>query len=162
MKKPILIIGYGNPLRGDDAAGRLVAEAVADWDHPQMQSLSVHQLTPELAADIAAARRVVFVDAFVCATESPPEVTLTPLTLDIAAPPASVYSAHAAAPHELLAMAQALFGATPEACFCAIPACCFEPGAPLSSMAAKGVQQALQRIAVLKSDPVLSLPARTK
>ena len=59
-----LIVGYGNDLRSDDGAGVIVARKVAVlW--PQARVIVVHQLTPELAEDIAMAGKVIFVDAFV-------------------------------------------------------------------------------------------------
>lgn len=61
-----LIIGYGNPLRGDDAVGFLAAErlsrTIAD---PGVTVLAVHQITPELAEPVSRARRVIFMDASV-------------------------------------------------------------------------------------------------
>ena len=60
----VLVIGYGNALRGDDAVGRRAAERLAaDGRLPGARIDACHQLTPELAADIAAARLVVLVDA---------------------------------------------------------------------------------------------------
>ena len=53
----ILVIGYGNTLRRDDAVGCLIADEVACWQRPGVRSMSVAQLTPELAAELAAARR---------------------------------------------------------------------------------------------------------
>jgi len=58
-----LLIGYGNTLRSDDGAGQKIANIVSEWNLPQWRSLSVHQLTPELALDIAQADLVIFVDA---------------------------------------------------------------------------------------------------
>jgi hydrogenase maturation protease len=60
----VLVVGYGNPLRGDDgvgwhAAGRLAAD-------PRLAGARVlarHQLVPELAVDVAGASLVVLVDA---------------------------------------------------------------------------------------------------
>jgi hydrogenase maturation protease len=60
----VLVVGYGNSLRGDDgvgwhAAGRLAAD-------PRLAGARVlarHQLTPELAVDVAQASLVVLVDA---------------------------------------------------------------------------------------------------
>jgi hydrogenase maturation protease len=50
-----LVIGIGNPLRGDDGVGwHLVAEL----------GLQCHQLTPELAETVAAAERLLVVDAW--------------------------------------------------------------------------------------------------
>jgi hydrogenase maturation protease len=62
----VLVVGYGNPLRGDDAFGPRVAEAlVADGRLPGARIEARQQLTPELADDIASARLVVFVDAHI-------------------------------------------------------------------------------------------------
>ena len=63
IKDQILMIGYGNELRGDDAAGPKVVAAVDAWNLEQVQTLIRHQLTPELAEPIAQARAVIFVDA---------------------------------------------------------------------------------------------------
>jgi len=60
----VLVVGYGNPLRGDDAVGWHVARAVAE--DPRIAGahvLTVHQLLPELAVDLAEARLAILVDA---------------------------------------------------------------------------------------------------
>ena len=62
-KEQVLIIGYGNTLRSDDGIGQLVAMEVEKWDLPQVKSLYLHQLTPELAEKIAQFARVIFIDA---------------------------------------------------------------------------------------------------
>ena len=60
----VLIIGYGNPLRGDDGVGWRVAEAVAAaLPDGAAEVLTVHQLTPELAELMSRADRVIFIDA---------------------------------------------------------------------------------------------------
>ena len=75
----ILLIGYGNPLRGDDGVGWRVIEEIANRqssianrqrDNPQSairnpQLIAVHQLLPELAEPISEADLVIFVDASV-------------------------------------------------------------------------------------------------
>lgn len=65
-----LIIGYGNSLRQDDGAGYRVAEILATKLVPrqspqEIRVLAVHQLTPELALELAAedVERVLFIDA---------------------------------------------------------------------------------------------------
>src|SRR5262245_30725916 len=57
----VVVVGYGNELRGDDAVGPRVAQAVAAWDLPGVCGLAIHQLTPELAEILAAAARAIFV-----------------------------------------------------------------------------------------------------
>ena len=61
----ILIIGYGNPMRGDDGIGWRAAENLQTHyaANRRVQVLKCHQLTPELASDVAAASHVVFIDA---------------------------------------------------------------------------------------------------
>jgi hypothetical protein len=56
-----LVIGYGNSLRGDDSIGIKVAQMVADWHLPKVRSLSSHQLTPELAAELAQVDLTIFI-----------------------------------------------------------------------------------------------------
>lgn len=60
----VIAIGYGNTLRSDDGAGQKVAEILASWHLPQMRSISVHQLTPELAALLAEVELAIFVDVY--------------------------------------------------------------------------------------------------
>lgn len=63
MPKPALIIGYGNPLRGDDGLGWKVAEGVATSLGEHAVILTVQQLTPELCEPIHETNLVIFVDA---------------------------------------------------------------------------------------------------
>lgn len=58
-----LVIGYGNTLRSDDGVGYRIAETVAQWNLTSVRSLSVQQLTPELAETMSHAKTVIFVDA---------------------------------------------------------------------------------------------------
>ncbi|MET0909676.1 MAG: hydrogenase maturation protease [Ilumatobacteraceae bacterium] len=60
----VLVVGYGNTLRGDDAVGPRVAEVLAsDQLLPGATIVVCHQLAPELADEIVAARLVVLIDA---------------------------------------------------------------------------------------------------
>ena len=107
----ILVIGYGNPLRGDDGAGFEAAErlrgTIAD---PDVEVLAVHQLMPELMEPASAARRVIFIDA---ATGSEPgEIRERPVE---ATAPSNASFTHHLTPESLLAGARALYGRAPEA-----------------------------------------------
>ena len=136
----ILVIGYGNELRGDDAIGPRVAEAVAAWQLPGVRALAVPQLTPELSEDIAAARQIAFVDA----TSEPSIHEVQVRALE----PATVESAdsHRSDPRALLALALALFGQAPPAWLMAIPVADFAYGAALSPLAQRGLAAALARL----------------
>ena len=58
-----LIIGYGNPLRGDDGLGWRAAEQLAEIiPQSEAEVIACHQLTPELAEPISRARLVIFID----------------------------------------------------------------------------------------------------
>lgn len=105
-----LIIGYGNPLRGDDGLGwhaaRLLAGTASARD---AEVLTCHQLTPELAQQISEAQTVVFVDA---ASEGPPG-RLGWRRVEPQAGPASF--THHLNPESLLVMAKELYGRCPQA-----------------------------------------------
>jgi Ni,Fe-hydrogenase maturation factor len=59
-----LVIGYGNDLRGDDAAGPRVAELIGARELPGVRAIASRQLTPDLAEQLARADLAVFVDAY--------------------------------------------------------------------------------------------------
>jgi Ni,Fe-hydrogenase maturation factor len=52
-------IAIGNPLRGDDGVGRRVLERVRGSG----RRMYLHQLTPEVAADLESVDQVIFIDA---------------------------------------------------------------------------------------------------
>lgn len=58
-----LVIGIGNPLRGDDGVGWWLARQARGAERAPLVRL-VPQITPELALEVAAARRVLVVDAW--------------------------------------------------------------------------------------------------
>ena len=60
----VLVVGYGNSLRGDDGIGWHAARLLTD--DPRLAGarvLACHQLVPELAVDVSRAALVVLVDA---------------------------------------------------------------------------------------------------
>jgi len=99
---PPLIIGYGSPLRGDDAFGYRAAERIPG-------AIAVHQLTPELMDPIARARHVIFLDA--SAEGAPGEIRRRELA---PAAPGAAFTHHAT-PEGLLAGALTLYGHAPPA-----------------------------------------------
>jgi len=133
----ILVIGYGNELRGDDGLGPLVARAVAAADIPGVCVLTARQLLPEFAADLAQARRVVFVDAAEGRQKSGVEVQ--PLAVENA----TEWCTHHADPRTLLALTRAIYGQAPEAWWLTASGWNFDLGEGLSGMAEENVRQAL-------------------
>lgn len=117
-----LVIGYGSPIRGDDAIGPLAADALAAGPMPPgLTVLSRHVLTAELAEDLAAADRVIFLDAAV--DGRPGEVRVRRLGPDAAA---ISTMAHFLDPRELLAWCETLYCRTPQAWLVSAAGCSFD------------------------------------
>jgi len=108
MPVTLLLIGYGNPGRGDDGLGPALATAIQALDLPGVSVDIDYQLTVDHAALIAAHDLVVFADAML-ALEEPyrfdPLGSFAPETL----------GSHQVTPEAALALAQLLFGKTPKA-----------------------------------------------
>jgi hydrogenase maturation protease len=100
-----LVIGYGNPGRGDDGLGPALAEAIAALDMPGVTVERDYQLTVDHAALIAAHDRVVFADAMIGLVEP---CRFTP----VSAIPAGMGS-HQISPEAALHLAGLLFGHAP-------------------------------------------------
>jgi hydrogenase maturation protease len=103
----ILVIGYGNTLRGDDGIGPAVAEQVARLGLSGVRVIVAHQLTPELAADLADARLAVFLDA----ATGGERVTTARLDWPTTTPDSLT---HAADPRGLVALTRAVYNRVPE------------------------------------------------
>ena len=63
MTAPILVFGWGNPSRGDDALGPLFVERIDAKNFPGVECLTDFQLQVEHALDLVGRQRVLFVDA---------------------------------------------------------------------------------------------------
>lgn len=117
------MIGIGNPLRGDDGVGALLAE--------QVGGRSVQQLTPELAEELAPLDAVLFIDAWLAPAGAVPRLQrLSPLSL---AGDGANGESHGLTPAGLLAISQALYGQAPDAQVLLVPAQAFDHGTELST-----------------------------
>lgn len=141
-----LIVGYGNELRGDDGVGPQVATTVSDWQLPSVKSLSVQQLLPEIAADMARADYVIFVDAG--GKRGAPTLQLEPLVTNQAALARCTTPAlnHTCDPSALVALTHALYGDHPQAWLLQIPTEHCDLGRALSKTAQQGMDGALRTI----------------
>lgn len=130
------MIAYGNSLRRDDGAGLMLGQMLErDWRTQgiEVQRISVHQLTPELAVEIARedVSAVVFVDARVIAPdELDPGVELHPITYEIISPSLG----HHSDPTALLICAGILYGKQPPAWKITVPGIDFSHGEGLSEI----------------------------
>ena len=97
---PLLVFGWGNPSRGDDALGPLLAEQLAERARVRLpagrlECLTDFQLQIEHALDIAGRQRVLLVDAALGLA--------TPFAVRPVAPaPQAGFTTHALAPEALL------------------------------------------------------------
>ncbi|XWK87227.1 MAG: hydrogenase maturation protease [Phormidium sp.] len=140
LNKSFIVIGYGNDLRSDDGIGPRVAQEVEAWGVPNVKSLGLHQLTPEIADTIKDVDGVIFVDA--CQLPDVQEVQV----LKIEAEETGKSMTHNVDPRSLLALCQTLYNSHPHAWCINVPAVNFEMGETLSPVAEQGLSQALEKI----------------
>ena len=135
------MIGVGSELRTDDAVGRRVADAVAALELPGVEVRSVHQLTPELAAELGGRALVVFVDAALDADD----VTVRSLPSD----EAPEVTTHHLDPGALLALAARLGWSPAAASVVHVPVADLGFGTEVSPAAGRSVDLATARVADL-------------
>ena len=138
--EPILIIGIGNPSRGDDALGPLLIERLEALALPDVELLTDFQLQVEFSLDLQHRQQVIFVDASLNAA---PPFTFTP----VEAAEDTSYSSHALSPGAVLHAYQKLFGEPPTSYVLAIRGEAFELGEGLSQAAATNLNSALAWLA---------------
>jgi len=103
-----LVLACGNTLRSDDGFGPRLAEWATErfQENGDVRVVARQQWTPDLAADIAAAESVLFVDASVQTV--PGRVSLIPVETHVnGTGPAT----HSVEPPELLGLSRTLYGA---------------------------------------------------
>jgi len=157
----ILVIGYGNTLRGDDGVGPRVAEAIEKLSLPGVRTLVCQQLSPEHAEPISRTGRVVFVDAELVASytlqvagsesstcnHQPSTFNYREVRLRRLEPgESSQIMTHAADPRTMLALARDVFGHCPEAWWLTIPAVKLDFSENLTPEAQRGFEEAVKKI----------------
>lgn len=78
MRAPVVVIAVGNPSRGDDAIGPLLADMLERADLPGVEVIVDYQLQVEHALDLEGRQLAVFIDAAVDCTEPVEVRTLEP------------------------------------------------------------------------------------
>lgn len=136
----LLLFGYGNPGRGDDALGPLLVEHVAQLQLADVACLVDMQLLIEHAADLTGFDRIIFVDADMSCQE-PFEFSAVTAERDAS------YTSHALTPAALLYIYQQIYSHTaPSAFLLRIRGYCFELGDYLSIQANKNLTAAIAKI----------------
>ena len=108
-RRGLLILGWGNPGRGDDGLGPALTRMLGERFGGAVDAESDYQLQVEDAAECAEHRRVIFVDA----DRAGPEPFSCRRVEPSAAPLG--FSSHSVSPGALLAITRELFGRQPEA-----------------------------------------------
>lgn len=143
----ILIIGYGNELHGDDAAGPAVAHIAEAWHHRNLRALSLPHLNSDLVVDIVRATAVVFV------TSRLPEPNGNGELLHVcdlrAGKPDCNFDRHYDGirhndPLSLLVHVERSTGQCPPAWLLTIPGTHFELGDPMSPRTSNGILAAIE------------------
>lgn len=143
MTPRVLVFGYGNPSRGDDALGpefvrRLEARCADAIARGELEVMTDFQLQPEHALDLRGRRAVYFVDA----SATGADVEFLPVT------PArdATFTTHALSPRAVLGTYESIEQAPPPASWViSIPGAGFELGEPMSERARTGLDAALER-----------------
>jgi hydrogenase maturation protease len=136
---PILIFGYGNPSRGDDAIGPEFLRRIEPLIDPnRVELLTDFQLQIEHALDLRGRDWVLFVDA---SRDAPEPFDFAPLQADSQIS----YSTHEMAPAAVLAVFTQVQQCPPPPCYLlAIRGYTFELGQGLSPRATANLTQAVE------------------
>ena len=154
---PILVLGWGNPSRGDDAVGPLLVEKLAEYLgvhdlSDRVECLTDFQLQVEHAIDLVGRERVLFVDA-----ELGLEVPFTVRALSPA--PGAPRATHALSPEALLQVYVDLNHRDPPPCTqLGIRTAAFQLGSPPSPQALADLAEAVAWARAWLSQPVAAPP----
>ena len=137
MTAPILVFGWGNPSRGDDALGPLFIDRITALQLPGVECLTDFQLQVEHALDLENRKRILFIDASIDAT-APFAVTVLEAARDAS------FTTHAMTPEAVMHVYVELHDEAPPPCtLLAIRGERFELGEPISPAAATHLDAAL-------------------
>lgn len=138
----VLVIGYGNTLRGDDGLGRRAAEALARRPLPAgVEVLTCHQLTVELAETISHADLVLLIDA--ANGDQPGTIVCEPVDR-VDAPVGPIL--HYLEPPALLACVEALYNAAPRTLLWTVTARSFDYAETLSPEVERALPALLRQV----------------
>jgi hydrogenase maturation protease len=140
----VLVVGYGNSLRGDDGLGWHAAALLArDPRLAGAEVLARHQLTPELAEDVSRAALVVLVDA---RADGGPPGTVTARRVVPGSAARSTWS-HRLDPAALVELAGALYGSAPPVFLVSAGVASCEVGERLSPALERALPQVVDAVA---------------
>lgn len=149
-----LIIGWGCDLRCDDGVGQVVAQQLAKSPPSDTCVMPMHQLSPDLAYDIAQYNRIIFIDAYPAeegACVRAKRLQRLSYSSKMTEPLGMV---HSASPNDLCDLARTLYGKQSEAWVVAVPAFDFSIGESLSPGTQSAVNEAVDRVFEILKKPI--------
>lgn len=146
----VVVLGYGNPSRGDDALGPLLLERAEAWlgEHPELPITPVadFQLQLEHIEDLRGKQLVLFLDADASCPAPWVFRPIRPVHDDS-------YTTHALSPGALLHLFERVSGvAAPPAFILSPRGVQFDLGVPLSGAAAEHLESAWQLLSDLLAE----------
>jgi len=140
VRAPLLVLAVGNPSRGDDALGPMLADMVERAALPGVDVITEFQLQVENALDLEDRERVIFVDA--CTGTEGPFVLR-----EAGAAAEFLHTSHALSPEAVLATYQRVMDeAPPPSTILCVRGESFGLGEGLSEAAAKNLQTAARAL----------------
>ncbi|MFZ2490513.1 MAG: hydrogenase maturation protease [Thermoanaerobaculia bacterium] len=144
MRARILILGYGNTLRGDDGLGCRAAERLTHLDgRSGVRVIAAHQLGIDFAELVADAELVVFIDA---SREGLPGELRTSNVRSLPATEAEAVMTHHLTPETLLAVSRVLYGGAPEAVVVTLTGAAFDLSEELSPIVQAELPGLVQKV----------------
>jgi hydrogenase maturation protease len=143
----VMVIAYGNPLRGDDGlAWHAADELKKQFSVPHLEIFQRHQLAPEVAEEISHFDAVIFVDAASVGKTQPGEICISEIREpDLGRGSVSAFH-HQCCPGSVLALAAELYGARPRAFVATLTGQDFNPGEHLSTAVERAMPGFVARI----------------
>jgi hydrogenase maturation protease len=141
-EKHVLIIGIGNPMRGDDGVGPAVAERLEQvLASEPVRVMACQQLLPEMADELSRVELAVFIDA--SCELLPGQIQCLPVEAILDVPQASTHNFD---PPGLLRLSKQIYGRSPRAMVVAIGAESFEFEEKLSPTVMKVFDAVVERV----------------
>lgn len=142
-RAPVLVLAIGNPSRGDDALGPLLATRLEAAALAGVEVITDFQLQVEHALDLVGRELVIFVDAGT-GTAAPFELRRVHPAADF------LHTSHALSPEALLATYERVVGhVSAETWLLCVRGESFELGDPLSASAVSSAAAAFDRLVLL-------------
>lgn len=149
MTAPLLIFGYGNPSRGDDAIAPQLLARLETLGLPEVELVTDFQLQVEHALDLVGRELVLFIDASVAAPAPYAFSRLIPQQ-------DASYTSHEMSPAAVLHVYREIHGNEPPPCFLlAVRGEFFDLGAELSVEAEENAAAAFELLRKLWDKPRL-------